>query len=210
MACSLAIDTVSARPALSLLYKGQMHTRRLGIGRKQSQSLLDELEKLFQVADCSLQDITDLIVLTGPGSFTGIRVGLSFFKGLSIGLDIPLYGMNHFELIKRFLPYDKNGLIVLESGRDQKFGQFFQDGKLIDEPFNEDMDDIIKLFPELYSASSIFITDMDGLPPEGIETHKYPAETTEILIENIGQACLKPAPFYIRDADTSTPKKNII
>lgn len=47
----------------------------------------------------SIEDINLLIVSLGPGSFTGIRVGLSFCKGLSSGRDIPLIGVPTLDIL---------------------------------------------------------------------------------------------------------------
>ena len=45
-----------------------------------------------------MADLSAIGVIVGPGSFTGIRMGIAYAKGLGIGLNIPVVGVNLFEL----------------------------------------------------------------------------------------------------------------
>ncbi len=203
MMSALAIDTVSAKPSISVRKGDVFFSHGLSAGRKQSKTLLDELENLFDQAEISFQDLEALAVLTGPGSFTGIRVGLSFLKGISIALDIPLKGANHFDLIAAsILPESGEGIIILESGRDEKFCQYTKDGALVDQPFNVAFSDL--------DIQDYIISDFDVSGFSGVQTIDYAHHTAELLLRHIDLAKDDLSPFYIRDADTSSPKKNIL
>jgi len=54
-------------------------------------------------------------VVTGPGSFTGIRLGLAYAKGLAMGWNIPLVGINMFELA------EPSSCLAIDSGRGDYF-----------------------------------------------------------------------------------------
>jgi tRNA threonylcarbamoyladenosine biosynthesis protein TsaB len=58
-----------------------------------SQQILPQLDILLQDAGIALADITDIHVQTGPGSFTGIRVGVITAQTLSVVLNIPINGL---------------------------------------------------------------------------------------------------------------------
>jgi tRNA threonylcarbamoyladenosine biosynthesis protein TsaB len=57
-----------------------------------SQVLLNMIEEILQQADLKMKDLDEIKVATGPGSFTGIRVGVSVANALGFGLNIPVNG----------------------------------------------------------------------------------------------------------------------
>ena len=65
-----------------------------------------------------MSDLTAVGVIVGPGSFTGIRMGIAYAKGLAIGLNIPVIPVNAFEL---YLYENPDAFVAIDSGR----GDFF-------------------------------------------------------------------------------------
>lgn len=65
-------------------------------------NLINCLEKLSKQK--TFKDIDAIAVTVGPGSFTGIRVGLALSKGISFGINIPLIPVNNFELMLQQVP----------------------------------------------------------------------------------------------------------
>ena len=57
--------------------------------RRQTQDLLDAAQQLLHLLGAAPRDLTALAVTTGPGSFTGVRIGISAVKGIGLGLPAP-------------------------------------------------------------------------------------------------------------------------
>ena len=62
-----------------------------------SKSLPFIVKDLLNKVQSSFNDIDGIAISMGPGSFTGLRVGLSYVKGLSLALDIPIIPISTFE-----------------------------------------------------------------------------------------------------------------
>ncbi len=85
---------------------------------KQSVALPIECEKFLTECDATWRDLSAIGVVVGPGSFTGIRLGIAYAKGLGMGLNIPVVGINAFELYMAETP---DAFVAIDSGR----GDFF-------------------------------------------------------------------------------------
>jgi len=64
-----------------------------------SQTIADEVLQVLAYHGCGVEDLSLIVVTLGPGSFTGIRVGLAFCKGLASGRDIPLLGVPTLDVL---------------------------------------------------------------------------------------------------------------
>ena len=89
---------------------------------KQSVALPIETEKFINECGAKWSDLTAVGVVVGPGSFTGIRLGIAYAKGLAMGLKIPVVGINLFDL---YLAQTPDAFVAIESGR----GDFFVGAK---------------------------------------------------------------------------------
>lgn len=85
---------------------------------KQSVALPIECEKFITESGATWSDISAIGVVVGPGSFTGIRLGIAYAKGLAMGLKIPVVGISAFDL---YLAQTPDAFVALDSGR----GDFF-------------------------------------------------------------------------------------
>ena len=86
----LAFDTATDLATSALVADGET----LGERMTRPQLLLADVDALLLAARAAPSDLTALVVGTGPGSFTGTRVGLAFARGLSLALDIPVAGVS--------------------------------------------------------------------------------------------------------------------
>lgn len=69
-----------------------------------------------------IDDIELIAVATGPGSFTGLRIGLSYAQGLCVGGNIPIIGVNNHQILADNCPYGCNSLFTLiDARRDEVY-----------------------------------------------------------------------------------------
>ena len=93
------------------------HHARIDV-EKQSLALSTECEKFLAECGAKWSDLTAIGVVIGPGSFTGIRLGIAYAKGLAMGLNIPLVPISAFDLYMADTP---DAFVAIDSGR----GDFF-------------------------------------------------------------------------------------
>lgn len=95
----LAIDTSTESAGLALVQDGKtLAEATWRCGQNHSVELLPHLTQLLQEAKAELQSVSCILVARGPGSFNGLRVGLSTAKGLAFSLDIPIIGLSSLAL----------------------------------------------------------------------------------------------------------------
>ncbi|MDO4423290.1 MAG: tRNA (adenosine(37)-N6)-threonylcarbamoyltransferase complex dimerization subunit type 1 TsaB [Pseudomonadota bacterium] len=85
---------------------------------KQSVALPAQCEKFIAECGATWRDISAIGIVVGPGSFTGIRLGIAYAKGLGLGLNIPVVGISVFDL---YLAATPDAFVAIDSGR----GDFF-------------------------------------------------------------------------------------
>lgn len=88
----LLIDTSSPVLYITLIINGDTREYEWEAGRQLSRHILGYLTDRLKENDADIQDIKGIGVLRGPGSFTGLRIGLSVANALADGLKIPIVG----------------------------------------------------------------------------------------------------------------------
>lgn len=68
--------------------------------QRQSEYMIPELDKLLTKYDIKKEDITDVIVAKGPGSYTGVRIAITIAKTITTALDIKLYAVSSLRVLK--------------------------------------------------------------------------------------------------------------
>jgi tRNA threonylcarbamoyladenosine biosynthesis protein TsaB len=99
MSVILAFDCSVADLSAAIVRDGRPLAQLTEAGREQSSRLLPAIERLVDEAAIERRDIGLIAVTIGPGSFTGVRVGLAAAHGLAIGLGVPLAGLPTTEVL---------------------------------------------------------------------------------------------------------------
>ncbi len=125
----LAIDT--AGPACSAgFFEGDhaLASASEEIGRGHAERLMPMIEELRGQADVALDNISQIAVTVGPGSFTGLRVGLAAARGFALALGCPCTGVSVLEAFNHAFGDDKPIGIAIDARREQVWWQAFGTG----------------------------------------------------------------------------------
>jgi tRNA threonylcarbamoyladenosine biosynthesis protein TsaB len=95
----LAIDTASPEPGVAFLRDGRAYEARVSGDRRCSEELLPSIERVLAEAGASFADVERIAVCAGPGSFTGLRIGLATAWGLGRALGVPVEGVETLEVL---------------------------------------------------------------------------------------------------------------
>ncbi len=127
----LAIDTSSSAVSVALSNQGRtVASLTWQTIQNHTVELLPNLVCLLQKARVELNSIEVIVVAKGPGSFNGLRVGISTAKGLALALNIPLIGINTLEA--EAYPFAFTGLLlrpVQKAGRQEIATALYQQQK---------------------------------------------------------------------------------
>ena len=94
-----------------------------------SENIMHTIEKTLSDAGKELSEIDALGIVTGPGSFTGIRIGMAVIKGIMCGLNIPVVAINSFDLISYNI-YSKSAVMLLDSGNNDSYYSIAKNGEI--------------------------------------------------------------------------------
>ena len=95
-------------------------------GSKNFINFMPGVDFLLTTSKVNTKDLRALVLATGPGSFTGLRVGLSEAKGMAQGLHIPLIGVSSLEALASQLPYVTTPICpIIDSRKGEVFTTLF-------------------------------------------------------------------------------------
>ncbi len=110
----LAFDTATEVAASALVDDGEV----LGERTSRTVTLLEDVDALLRQAGARPADLGSLAVGTGPGSFTGVRIGLAIARGLALALDVGVAGVSTLDALAAGAP---GSLPVIDARRREIF-----------------------------------------------------------------------------------------
>lgn len=216
----LAIDTACGLASVALMKNDAL------LGAKHSTQISKQAEELMTLTDVLLADhalayaaLNHVAVSIGPGSFTGVRIGLAAAQGIALARNLPLCGITTLEATAlRFVREAKPSqrfLVALNAQRGQAFVQAFdvnaQWPEIASDAALVVLEDVAA-YAKTNNATTITGTCENLLAPlkgQNITRNvEYGAEEIGMLAARaIAQKCTAPAvPFYIREPDAKLPK----
>jgi tRNA threonylcarbamoyladenosine biosynthesis protein TsaB len=125
----LAIDTCGPSGTVALVDLGNGATTvtcicqaELG-GRAAAAQLMPAINQMLREAALDLRAVRTILVVNGPGSFTGIRVGLSTAKGLSHAAGVPILSISRLAVLASLDDVPRDALAVLDAGRNEFYAR---------------------------------------------------------------------------------------
>ena len=137
----LSIETTTNICSVSLFSNDNLISIKEDYNRNHSTLLGKYIDEIFYKQKIKLIDLDAIALSIGPGSYTGLRIGLSMAKGLAYTLDKPIIPINTIESIN-YSVKDKNYFIVLPAYKEFCFIQEYKNGTKINDIQFKSLDDI--------------------------------------------------------------------
>ena len=159
----LAIDTTASPVSVALLKDGFLEGEFfLNIKTAYSQTLMPLVENILRLTGISAEDVDLFAVNAGPGSFTGVRIGVSSVKGMTFASDKPCAAVSTLEAMAYSMPY-RNGIVcaVMDARCSQVYNALFRLDEGNVERITEDRAlsiDELKNELEYYEEDQIYLT----------------------------------------------------
>ena len=99
MSAILFIDTTQDNCQLGLFYNGQLKVQCHKIERQHAAVINSMIASLLEEQQCSFEELTTIAVCAGPGSYTGIRVGIATAQGIGFAKQIPVHYFSALTLL---------------------------------------------------------------------------------------------------------------
>ena len=135
----LAFET-SAKAGSVALHDGQkpLAESYQNTGLTHSQTLMVMAEDMLKQCGYTAKDVTHVAVAAGPGSFTGVRIGVAAAKGLAWGLQAPCYGVSTLEAMAKNFGVEGIVCAVMDARRNQVYNALFRAEKGVYTRLTED------------------------------------------------------------------------
>jgi tRNA threonylcarbamoyl adenosine modification protein YeaZ len=122
---TLAIDSSTSVLKVGLAFpNGRIMTLESRDRFRHAEAIFDLIERLLRQNSVDKNDLTMIIISKGPGSFTGLRVGMASAKGLAVSLEIPLVGVSTYAAFagRLFNEFGKTGVLIPSRRNEFYFG----------------------------------------------------------------------------------------
>jgi len=155
----LAVDTASSLLSVCIKKDESFFESTIDYGLKHSETLMTEVDRMLKTAEMKAADLDLLVCSEGPGSFTGLRIGMATIKGLAAGLDIPYTAVPTSEYLARGLEYFPGAVVPVLDARKQRFySAVFLEGKKLTADLDISAEDLFKI---LKSYDQVLFTGPD-------------------------------------------------
>ncbi|MBJ6894267.1 tRNA (adenosine(37)-N6)-threonylcarbamoyltransferase complex dimerization subunit type 1 TsaB [Vibrio cholerae] len=120
----LALDTATERCSVALLIGNTVYSRSEIAPRDHTKKVLPMVDEVLKEAGVTLQELDALAFGRGPGSFTGVRIGIGIAQGLAFGADLPMIGISTLAAMAQ-AAYRLQGLTHVASAIDARMEEVY-------------------------------------------------------------------------------------
>ena len=229
----IALDTVAGASSVAVFSDGKkVCNHRKVLDRGHAEVLIPMMKEAISSVSFEFLDLDLIAVTVGPGSFTGIRVGLATARSLSVAAKVPVIGVTSFEAVAASITEKEWAgipvLIALETRRDDLYLQMFNEARArLGEPKAVGSLDIVSYVSDQLGLQTDILVAGDGaeravseigdcferfkcrlasslVGPDAIQVAEIAQES-----HLSGHACLPAEPFYLRAPHVQVPIKSV-
>ena len=126
MPAILAIETATSACSVAMRIEGEVVVREKTGSNIHSKVLLQEIDELLAQANAKISDLDAIAVGQGPGSFTGLRIGVGVAQGLAFGIAKPMIGVSSLAALAKQVRDEGRVLSVLDARMGEVYWQCFE------------------------------------------------------------------------------------
>ena len=191
---------------IAVISKETLIQKELNSKKNISEILIFEIEKFLKKTKVNIKKIKSIYIITGPGSFTGIRSAITFAKSLKLIMKLNIYGLSKFQIINskiKINKFNKTRCILLYFKNKQLFSQTFKGYKAINEARLINLDkeklkfnnDITYIYDNVLLESSLGIEFLKRNDNSHFVDYNF-KEINELIVNNMIDNT-DPKPLYI-------------
>ena len=141
----LAIDTAGPVLSVALAAGSDTWSFEADAGLRHSELIMDCIDLLMKKAGLEPADLSAVICMGGPGSFTGLRIGFSIAKGLALSLSIPFASIPTLDCMARpFVMWPGLVVPVMDAKKNAFFCALYRDGERLGPPMDAEPAQIVQ------------------------------------------------------------------
>lgn len=149
---SLLLDTSNQALSVAVNRDGKMVAEiNTNYKKTHSETLVDNIQKVLSIADIKKNHIDRIIVAKGPGSYTGVRIGITVAKMLAKQLNIPIYSVSSLFVLAVSNHITGNAVPLIDARRGHVYGAVY----------NIQEDDYTEVIAPAYIEFSTLAADID-------------------------------------------------
>ena len=153
---TLAFDTSTEILGICLEQDDRYYSYTAKAGLKHSENLLKEIEHLYSSSGIDKKSTELIVCAKGPGSFTGLRIGMSIAKGLADGFGCPVISVPTLDILAYGYSYLKGAVMpVLDAKSGKVFTAVYENGKRVSEYLDIEKDKLGGIFT---TYNEVFLT----------------------------------------------------
>lgn len=202
----LGLDTTGRNCSAAIVNQTEFLAHKSeDIGRGHAERLAPMVQEVLAEAGLTANDITKLVVCTGPGSFTGLRVALAFAKGFALPRKLPVVGISALEaLAAQIDPHKESKTVsVMDVRRGDVCWAAFDKGRCFQTPVTQKIDE---------AKAAILTLGYDRLAGDGAHLIEAPSQITIVsptalawLGKDKSPEDYPAVPLYSRAPDAKLP-----
>jgi tRNA threonylcarbamoyladenosine biosynthesis protein TsaB len=213
----LALDCAVTRISLAVKTDSKFISATYDIGMRQSEILIPAIDEILKKAEITASELDASCLTIGPGSFTGLRLGISALKAIELAFNVPVYGISSLEAYAA--PYKEFKLPVLSciDANKDKFYARITDGENV--LLNDDDYELEKIIEAVEKLESLVVCGPDAeklceklksvYSNKNFLLPEVPSQTAEALIKITEELIEKKAeplkdfdgPVYLRASE---------
>ncbi|TMR18673.1 tRNA (adenosine(37)-N6)-threonylcarbamoyltransferase complex dimerization subunit type 1 TsaB [Nonomuraea turkmeniaca] len=179
--------------------------------RRHGELLVPTIERVLSEAGAALRDVTAIVAGSGPGPYTGLRVGLMTAQGLATTLGVPAYGICTLDAVAYGSGLSESFLVATDARRKEVFWARYADLRTrLDGPFVDRPSEVpVEGLPVVGAGADLYrdIFGPSSSGPGDVPPYPYAGALASLAAERLagGTPLDPPRPIYLRRPDAVAP-----